>query len=92
MSPCLSLIRQRSYRNGLIGIVITGRSQIIRFHCLLRLVTLRLWEYQVYPDEKSRAAADGHRDASAESKFSVREIVPLKGKVLVHFHEGRLVE
>ena len=29
----------------------------------------------VYPDEESRAAADGHRDASAESKFSVREIV-----------------
>ena len=46
----------------------------------------------VYPDEESRAAADGHRDASAESKCSVREIVPWKGKVLVHFHEGRLVE
>ena len=46
----------------------------------------------VYPDETSRAAADIHRTTSAASQYSVREIVPLIGEVLVHFNEGKLVE
>jgi len=46
----------------------------------------------VYTNEEARAAADAHRDVSAKTEYSVREIVPLKGEVLVYFQEGKLLE
>ena len=46
-----------------------------------------------YPDEEARAVADQHRVSFIENQrenFSVREIMPLSGPVLVEFINGVL--
>ena len=47
----------------------------------------------VYPTEEARSRADKLREKSAETSLKniVKEIVPLSGKVLVHFLRGNLV-